>query len=81
MFEHYLGDNLPYYLGFLAVVVLGIVVIYFSRNSGNYPGPQARRRVSRPRLPNDSRRVGRIAGPFPSRPTPRRRPVPAGSIR
>ena len=35
MFEHYLGDNLPYYLGFLAVVVLGIVVIYFSRNSGN----------------------------------------------
>ena len=35
MIEHYLGDNLPYYLGFLAVVVLGIVVIYFSRNSGN----------------------------------------------
>jgi hypothetical protein len=35
MFEHYLGDNLPYYLGFLAVVLLGIVVIYFSRNSRN----------------------------------------------
>jgi hypothetical protein len=35
MFEHYLGDNLPYYLGFLAVVLLGVVVIYFSRNSDN----------------------------------------------
>jgi len=35
MFEHYLGDNLPYYLGFLAVVVLGMVAIYFGRNTGN----------------------------------------------
>jgi hypothetical protein len=35
MIEHYVGDNLPYYLGFLAVVVVCVIVIYFSRNTGN----------------------------------------------
>jgi hypothetical protein len=36
MIEYYLGDNLPFYLGFLAVaVVVGIVAVYFSRNSDN----------------------------------------------
>jgi hypothetical protein len=35
MIAHYFGDNLPYYLGFLAVVVVGIVAIYFSRNTDN----------------------------------------------
>jgi hypothetical protein len=35
MIEHYFGDNLPYYLGFLAVVVVCVVAIYFGRNTGN----------------------------------------------
>lgn len=35
MIEHYLGDNLPYYLGFLAVVVVCVVAIYFGRNTRN----------------------------------------------
>jgi hypothetical protein len=34
MIEHYFGANLPYYIGFLAVVVACVVFIYFSlRNS------------------------------------------------
>ncbi len=30
MIEHYLGANMPYYLGFLAVMVACVVAIYFA---------------------------------------------------
>jgi len=35
MIEHYFGDNLPYYLAFLAVVVVCVVAIYFGQRTRN----------------------------------------------